>query len=419
MNINLLQLKKQLKQRRQQRLYESKPLGSAIKFKRRQMNMTLEEGAEGICSVSYLSKLENNLIEVGERFVDQLIDRFDLKEVEDASIEQYHGHKLMLVDHMVRQTLPEDTIASYGERHDVQAQLIRMVHHTSQGRSDLALRSYHDVRLYLPRLHDDEVGLFLYCLHDMLSKAERYQDAYELLLLIPEKALMLHKMKLLVMRGKLKNAFAMHRLSEIMTSYKPYIRLSLELQHYHLVHEIEADHLKFETAYQPLEHILDKLAVMQQINQRDASLIHRYGLFHQHRYEAVIELSEANAELSVEGYKLYLLAVDQRGDQARMQRLLKADQPSYKPTPSLYLLLRHLHYKYLSEKEEMLSYLRSDILGVKHISDDYLLLHHLMVDAQKLFSRYHYYKEAVQVTSKLLPVIRHLQKRPPNESPTP
>ena len=69
MNMNLMHIKKQVRNRKEQKIYESKPIGSAIKFKRKEMNMTLEEGAEGICSVSYLSKLENNLIEAGVRFV--------------------------------------------------------------------------------------------------------------------------------------------------------------------------------------------------------------------------------------------------------------------------------------------------------------------------------------------------------------
>ena len=44
------------------------------------MGMTLEEGAAGICSISYLSKLENNQIEPNLDFVDQLVERFDIKE---------------------------------------------------------------------------------------------------------------------------------------------------------------------------------------------------------------------------------------------------------------------------------------------------------------------------------------------------
>lgn len=35
-------------------------------------NMTLNEGAEGICSISYLSKVENNLIEPSELILNDL-----------------------------------------------------------------------------------------------------------------------------------------------------------------------------------------------------------------------------------------------------------------------------------------------------------------------------------------------------------
>jgi len=41
---------------------DGEDIGSMIRHQRRKMNLTLEEGAEGNCSVSYLSKVENNQI---------------------------------------------------------------------------------------------------------------------------------------------------------------------------------------------------------------------------------------------------------------------------------------------------------------------------------------------------------------------
>ena len=58
--MNIIVFRRLVRSRKECKLYETKPIGSAIKFKRKAMNMTLEEGSEGICSVSYLSKIENN-----------------------------------------------------------------------------------------------------------------------------------------------------------------------------------------------------------------------------------------------------------------------------------------------------------------------------------------------------------------------
>ena len=62
--MNIIVFRRLVRSRKECKLYETKPIGSAIKFKRKAMNMTLEEGSEGICSVSYLSKIENEAISI-------------------------------------------------------------------------------------------------------------------------------------------------------------------------------------------------------------------------------------------------------------------------------------------------------------------------------------------------------------------
>jgi HTH-type transcriptional regulator, quorum sensing regulator NprR len=56
MEFNVRQFKKYAARRKEDLIYEAKPIGSAIKMRRKELKMTLEEGSEGICSVSYLSK---------------------------------------------------------------------------------------------------------------------------------------------------------------------------------------------------------------------------------------------------------------------------------------------------------------------------------------------------------------------------
>ncbi len=59
-----------------------------IKNERIRRNQTLEEMAKGICSVSYLSKLENNVIKPSEYYVKALLEKIDV-DYDDARFKNY------------------------------------------------------------------------------------------------------------------------------------------------------------------------------------------------------------------------------------------------------------------------------------------------------------------------------------------
>ena len=52
-----------------------------IKNERIKRNQTLESMAKGICSISYLSKMENNAIKPSEEYVKALLERVDVADV--------------------------------------------------------------------------------------------------------------------------------------------------------------------------------------------------------------------------------------------------------------------------------------------------------------------------------------------------
>ena len=68
-----------------------KKYGVLLKRKRIEKKYTLEEVAQGVCAVSYLSRIENNLVDVEESYYQSLFKKFDidfdkLKETKDFEI---------------------------------------------------------------------------------------------------------------------------------------------------------------------------------------------------------------------------------------------------------------------------------------------------------------------------------------------
>src|SRR5690554_6621934 len=50
-------------------------IGSIIKHYRKENNLTLEEASDKICSISYLSKLENNMINANDKYIEPILTR--------------------------------------------------------------------------------------------------------------------------------------------------------------------------------------------------------------------------------------------------------------------------------------------------------------------------------------------------------
>ena len=83
-----INFKKLLAHQPEVKLQETKnTVGSIVRWERKRRNMTLHEGAEGICSVSYLSKVENSLIEPSEQILDNLKKRLEIETLIDFDLQ--------------------------------------------------------------------------------------------------------------------------------------------------------------------------------------------------------------------------------------------------------------------------------------------------------------------------------------------
>lgn len=80
--MNTSSLKNKIRKRTQfqNRQYEYHDIGSLIKEKRKQLKLTQELISNGICSISYLSKIENNQITPNEYFVKEIMTKLEVDE---------------------------------------------------------------------------------------------------------------------------------------------------------------------------------------------------------------------------------------------------------------------------------------------------------------------------------------------------
>jgi hypothetical protein len=107
----------------------------------------------------------------------------------------------------------------------------------------------------------------------------------------------------------------------------------------------------------------------------------------------------------------YIQSIEKLNKIPQLKELLKQVNVDKSKNPELWLLVRHFRYKYLANKEDQLRYLRNEILGFKHLTDEVNVLYYMMMDAFKLFQKHHFYKEATQIINKYLPMIKQLNEQ--------
>ncbi|MDI6452687.1 helix-turn-helix domain-containing protein [Peloplasma aerotolerans] len=411
MNANILQIHKQINKRKEQKLYEIKPVGSAIKFKRKEMNMTLEEGAEGICSVSYLSKLENNLIHPGIQFIDLLMDRFNLTDTFNNDYNLYVSHIDLIIDSMISVTDSLDNIIlEYGTRKDYQAFLIRLGVYTINMEFEKAGLQYNELRTSIPNLNDNELSLLLICLSEMLYHQNQYSDAYKVLLCAPPAAKIDSRLVLLLMKNRLLNAFRMHKVADILSLYSEYVNQLIDYQYYHFLQDIKNKYVLFQSIYQEPYEIKRKLSKMKQISKYDKSYTLAQAHFNHQQYDEVIKYTTQHYKKCSRFLILHLISLDYLSQENQINQVLEETNQMTNLCQTVKLIITHLRHKYSRDKTKLLNYLRREILGIKALTDDYQVLDYLMFDTQHLFSEYQHYKEAVQVTKKFLPKLKMLKR---------
>lgn len=408
--INVIQLKKQVRSRSTQKLFLAPPIGSAIKFKRRELHLTLEEGSEGICSVSYLSKLENSQIEASEKFIDALLDRFQISELNPDNIRQYEEDKNELIDAMIYRLIPRhDMLDFYGDRVDYQAQIIHLIYNLTVGAYDKADSFYATLKAYIIRLQDQELALLLLYAAIRLYHKKRYSDAYDILVLMTRHVNDIECIELLVTCWRLRSALRMHKAAEIEKLMPKVMQLCIEHQTYDQLSELRFKYIQFEATFQPIEYIENRVQTTPTLDVAKKEYLLGVSKYYHQDYLYVIEQAKPYWKVCKYWYLLYLSALDQLEEQ---EKIIQALTHPIHLGDSLEIrrMMHHFKCKYGLEKSKVVNYLKTEIITKGHITDSYIVLDYLMMDTQQILSQYHHYKDAVQIFTQTIPKLKQLSK---------
>ncbi len=393
--MNIHYLRRQLKKRQSQRHYEVKPIGSALKLRRQELRMTLEEGAEGICSISYLSKLENNQIEPNPEFVELLSKRLKMKDQGVYDREDYTLDLQLITDWMIKQqAFDENILLKYQHREDHQALLIHLIFDSMNHRISFVDHRYETIKQFIPHLMQDELSLLIFCLSSAFYEKHQYKLAHQIILELPSAHQKNFDHYVLSLRLRLLSSYKLHHGAEIIAHYHEYIDLLAKEGYYHLIEEIRREHTEYLAWYQPPQ-MITQLLKRKTIYQTSHDYAMAISFYRHQYYPEVLEL--ARKQTNRHGWSMILLLTYEKMNLLDPLAELIETMEQEALTPSEKLLCQYMKHKHYSTKDIMLNYLRRDILDAQLGTDDYLVMDYLMMDAQHQFSKSQFYKEASQV----------------------
>ena len=158
-------------------------IGSFIKRKRKELDVTQDEISSGICSISYLSKIENNQIIPNDFYVHEIMEKLDV----DQSVYTKSIKEKEYLDRMIRAIFYMDD----EEVDNVYHELIDVKHNLVINLCKLAYTIYFDkddecqfvmmLEHLVNNMNDYEVCVYLYLASSYFVSAKKYRVALELI----------------------------------------------------------------------------------------------------------------------------------------------------------------------------------------------------------------------------------------------
>ncbi len=357
--------------------------GSAVRLRRLELQMTLAQIAKDICSISYLSKIENNLIIPSAEKRLLIEERLQLKLL---SMTPEHFEKLTeqwisyvyLEDQEVKKMLENYPIEEnhYGLFHEF------MLSNTIKSKNDMPLSRLVE---YFNYYTDENIALILFVTAKELLRKNMGQQAFE------------------VIRWLDINDYQDHRLHYIYNEIL--IELSFDC---HKIHIIE----------QYFKNFLDRAILLQNMNKVNKL---------RDKVNALLAIYYSNVSLTTVqedfvDYVKYFLNQQTDYNYNKNHQISHSVIFSYK-SDKLDLYMKnlenlendHIVYQYLqiknkNQKDKLIAFIREMLINQPISQYDFITIHFILNEAISDLIDLHFYKEATMLAQKLILTSNILKK---------
>jgi len=393
-------------------------IGSFIKKRRMELNVTQDELSSGTCSHSYLSKLENNQIVPNEYYVRELLDKLEVdKSVFETSLKDKHYVNRMILAYF--QMDDKAITAIYDEIQSIEHNTIinlcklgYIVFFNREDENQYVMMLEHLIN----NMTDLEVRLYLYFAAVYFSKQAKFKTALELIVLqesLPQQneylAAMFHDLAYAVkQRLGVKNSAA-ENYQHAMNLYNKYhnvtrvIRLALQK-----ITWIVEEHPTRALA------MLDmvRIDLLDDRNRDQHHLLKASALFAQERYnEATLALKAipSTSHLYLRKMTLLLQICVIEDDHDMIDRI-RSKLKEYKADKTQMNDKIHYHYLIQTDPQGRKEYLRDIAIPFAINVEDYRRLEEYTNEMMRLCADSSRYKEAIQHYHKFRKEVQKIRR---------
>jgi len=401
MKINVTEMIYQIQKKGEH--IEEHPIGSRLKYKRKKLDLTLEESSENICSVSYLSKVENNLIKPTPKYINMLKKKYLMDDEEEIN-RNYDADLNEMMHVFFKQTTHQKKYEKPYE--DYQQFMLSFGYFVLTNQFEKSHELFFDIMLFIPNLPIKSLNFLLALTARILYHDLRFSDAISLLQLMNTENQEIITI-LIQQKWLMRNAIKLNRYLLFEKIYPVYKEHLISQQFFN---EIPLIKLERNLMYQSISLIQQYMKETDKIDKHmNFKTLLIKGFYETKQYEQVIKLTQNNLNhMSCLYY--YILSIEKLNQVSRLKKILSNISIDKNEYPEAYLIFKNFKFKYLASKEEQLKYLRNEILGYRHLTDEINILYMIMMDAFNLFQHHHFYKEATLVINKFLPMMNQLSK---------
>lgn len=396
MYINMTELKNLVHKRQSGKKYIGLPFGSAVKFKRKEKNLTLEEACEGICSLSYLSKVENNNISASDEFIEKFKQRFEMKDAYDYDKDSFKKHIDQIIGACIRdKKIDHKMVIYYDDRIDYQSILVEFAYDVLDKNYEHAQKAYKNLSELIFSMPQEAFMVTMILINHILYHEMRYTDGLEILSMIEQQHPYSNEIALLIQKWKLLHGFKINNPMLVTNMYQPYEKTLIKKQLFEQVKITNMENLLYKARFITVEQMKHEISGISNIDEADKEYLISVCHYHRGNYEKTLSITSKYAEQSEKWMAIHLLSLDHMKEEKRIFDAIEKEV--IKKNPLCKLLKKHLTLKYKGNQEEIVTYIKQDILIQDLCTEDYDILIYLMKDCERLLTKFHYYKDAVSV----------------------
>lgn len=378
-------------------------IGSILKHQRKELRLTLEEGAEGICSISYLSKVENNLITPSHKYIDLFKSKYHI-ELRETGTEENEQLIFTIIDSLFYQDqMILDDRLFIGL--DYRSKLYHFGYLVSQHNYHKAKKKYYELNPYIKNMNDLEVSLYLYLTALLLAEEGRVKDAFVSLTLHVGKTTHI-KLLTLINKEKIVLASLMNNHPYILLHYEKLIIHLIQHEYYHIVHEIKFMYLNYLAQFlsqEDLEKILEKAVHLD--NYQKNYILARYDFLHMN-YEACYQKLIGKERTNFMYFMLSINVLNKLKYKDDLEHLIVESFETN--NTQIKLMIEYLNQKYFVKKISPSQYIKNQILKVHDFPDVVDQLHFWYEEGIEAFKKQGYYKDATLLGQLIFRKIKDL-----------